>query len=537
MKASRVHFYVESIHSVGGVTTWSFQAAMSLTKELDGRVVTVSRPRDDTAYAHLFPGPTISFSLEPRKTFNANSGKEANDLPLAPPDVSGSRRAAPEASAPSSADAETRENDDDPRVGAEMKGSAWGISSRPTDPTESMTPTAATEPIQPSDPIEPITPTAYSVTTPGSARKPNPTIPTKPSKPTKPTVATKSTLPTKPTLFGPYLPGSWAELDDFVRGHIAGTGVFIPNYLEAGYRHAALSVIQGFPSRCIGICHTDLELYYRLLVQYEPIVQTFIAVSRKCESSLRTLFPHRIGDIHLLPYGVTRPTLAPRERQGGTIKLLYSGRLVNDQKRIMDLVELGKILAANSCDYEFDFVGVGADRDDLITAVKPIKNISVFDGVTQSQMSKIYARYDVLVLASDSEGLSISMLEGMAHGVIPVVTRVSGSEDIIIDGENGFLCEVGDMLDMAQRISQLANVPELLDRMSKNAYRTIRGDYLLPNHLRHFRELVQLTLEKPVIQRQVAEVCLERSIHQRYNRVWQKPGDGAHKGASPRWLA
>src|SRR5580704_8266428 len=42
----------------------------------------------------------------------------------------------------------------------------------------------------------------------------------------------KPTLPTKPTLLGPNLPSSWAELDDFVRGQIAETAIFVPNYLE-----------------------------------------------------------------------------------------------------------------------------------------------------------------------------------------------------------------------------------------------------------------------------------------------------------------
>ena len=43
----------------------------------------------------------------------------------------------------------------------------------------------------------------------------------------------------------------------------------------------------------------------------------------------------------------------------------------------------------------------------------------------------------------------------MAVGVVPVVTNTSGVEDDIIDGENGFIVDIGDTETMAKRIHWL----------------------------------------------------------------------------------
>jgi glycosyltransferase involved in cell wall biosynthesis len=43
----------------------------------------------------------------------------------------------------------------------------------------------------------------------------------------------------------------------------------------------------------------------------------------------------------------------------------------------------------------------------------------------------------------------------MAAGVPPVVTRVGEAESLVIDGENGYLWEVGDVSRAARRVQEL----------------------------------------------------------------------------------
>jgi glycosyltransferase involved in cell wall biosynthesis len=51
--------------------------------------------------------------------------------------------------------------------------------------------------------------------------------------------------------------------------------------------------------------------------------------------------------------------------------------------------------------------------------------------------------------ASSSDGTSASLLEALAAGLVPVVSRIRANESWIRDGENGFLFEVVDPADLA----------------------------------------------------------------------------------------
>lgn len=79
---------------------------------------------------------------------------------------------------------------------------------------------------------------------------------------------------------------------------------------------------------------------------------------------------------------------------------------------------------------------------------------------------------DVFVSASKSEGLSNALLEGMFLECVPVSTFSGGADEIIEDGENGFLVDYGDQEKLAAILGELYRNPASRRSIASAARRT-----------------------------------------------------------------
>lgn len=84
---------------------------------------------------------------------------------------------------------------------------------------------------------------------------------------------------------------------------------------------------------------------------------------------------------------------------------------------------------------------------------------------------------DVFVLTSLWEGLPRVYLEALASGVPVVGTRVDGAEEVIRDGENGYLCSPGDVAGIADRVLILLNNEWLRQTLSARGAATLTDEF------------------------------------------------------------
>ena len=89
------------------------------------------------------------------------------------------------------------------------------------------------------------------------------------------------------------------------------------------------------------------------------------------------------------------------------------------------------------------------------------------------QARDLYSKSLVWIMASKSEGFSVPTLEAMACGAVPVVTDCGGTRDIIVDGENGFLVEVGNVEQILDRVMLLLDDSVLRERMRARGEATV----------------------------------------------------------------
>lgn len=90
----------------------------------------------------------------------------------------------------------------------------------------------------------------------------------------------------------------------------------------------------------------------------------------------------------------------------------------------------------------------------------------------------LYGAFDMVVLASESEGLPNVLLEAAAAGRPIVATAAGGSADVVIDGATGLLVPVGHDAALARAMRQLAGDRVLRKRLglaAKQRVETIFG--------------------------------------------------------------
>ena len=114
-------------------------------------------------------------------------------------------------------------------------------------------------------------------------------------------------------------------------------------------------------------------------------------------------------------------------------------------------------------------LGDGSQRSELEQLVKELKLQDVrFAGrVERSVIGDFYDRHDILLNTTSIDNMPVSILEGFAAGLPIVTTNAGGIPYLVSDRENGHLVNVDDHVACAERIIELVENPDEVERLSK----------------------------------------------------------------------
>lgn len=169
-----------------------------------------------------------------------------------------------------------------------------------------------------------------------------------------------------------------------------------------------------------------------------------IAVGERVRDELLEAGVGRAEQYAVIPPGVAPCELRDRVSTRAELELpadqpiiLFAGRLTAI-KRTDRLVEAMKLVLEQFPDAVLAIAGEGDRLEETRNLAQPLGSSVRFLGWHQDMVS-LYAAADCAVLASDNEGMPVTLIEAAMAGVPSVTTNVGSASEVVIDGVTGFV--------------------------------------------------------------------------------------------------
>lgn len=230
--------------------------------------------------------------------------------------------------------------------------------------------------------------------------------------------------------------------------------------------------------RIISVIHGGEEHLYKLYDKYMANTDFFVTVSEDIKRDLmaRGVAKERIASITCPVACEEKTERAYTTDANLPVRIGYAGRIVITQKRMDLMLRVIEVLEKREVPYLFEIAGDGsykAEMEEKVTASGWSEHVRFVGLLSREHIPEFWRRQDIYVNIADSEGRSISQLEAMVNGAVPVVTCTSGTREDICDGDNGYLVEIGNYEKIADRIVHLAKHRELLPEFGRKAHDTV----------------------------------------------------------------
>jgi glycosyltransferase involved in cell wall biosynthesis len=184
--------------------------------------------------------------------------------------------------------------------------------------------------------------------------------------------------------------------------------------------------------------------------------------------------------------------------------IVFAGRIC-EQKRPAMLAEILKLANDKGLVFRALIIGSGEQKElleDLLKQYSLSSCVQMLGAVSHERWLNILVASDIFLMPSQYEGISIALLEAMAAGVVPVVSKVGGQEEIV-DPAAGVLVPHGsnELSEYLEAISKLLSDPAHLHAMSAQckalATSKLSWEVMTHNFLAVVDEAHQLKLSHP----------------------------------------
>lgn len=181
-------------------------------------------------------------------------------------------------------------------------------------------------------------------------------------------------------------------------------------------------------------------------------------------------------------------------RTGKKQLFIAAGRLESVKDHSM-MIRAFYQFQSNHPDYKLYIYGEGPLKERLQQEVEKLnlQNNVILAGNSRHVWDEMISA-ECFLLSSKYEGMSNAMIEAMCLGLPVISTKVAGATDLIENGMNGFLVEVGDSKGMCDKMNQLVSNKELTKKMGQAAvdiYEYLQEDKISDQWINYLKKIME----------------------------------------------
>jgi sugar transferase (PEP-CTERM/EpsH1 system associated) len=217
-------------------------------------------------------------------------------------------------------------------------------------------------------------------------------------------------------------------------------------------------------------------------------------VSRQLRSDMESHIGVRPGIFDVLYNGVDmRKFSGPASAspaQSQTVTILSIGRLAAVKNYALLLQALAQL--PRDLVWRYQCVGEGPEREALQALAASLGLDDRVDFLGHREDVDVLLRgADIFVLPSLSEGMSNTLLEAMAAGVVAVASNVGGNAEIVAHGSTGLLFPSGDLRQLVAQLARLIDDRELRGRLGDAGRRHVEAVFDMSGMIQRYASMYQ----------------------------------------------
>lgn len=159
--------------------------------------------------------------------------------------------------------------------------------------------------------------------------------------------------------------------------------------------------------------------------------------------------------------------------------IIAVGRFADPRKNFDMLMRAFKNIYEKDSSLKLYLVGNLPNKKQLLkfSTQNFYKNIIFTGNLSESELEQFYENSDLMLITSYQEGLGLIGLEAMAYGIPVIATDCGGTSDYIINGKNGFIVDIDNDKNMAEKALYILSSAEIYKNFSSYAISFVKDNY------------------------------------------------------------